>query len=221
MISVKRWEKNLMGGVGSGTWYRFNKKTTTSECHSMDVRYLQRENLLRSGHSFSLRWSRAGRETGFIGGVVEGTETPERVILLYRHRSSPGGEWEDVREPVPLTWTACNFGGQRPWFVCPGAGCGRRVAVLYGPGKYFLCRHCYDLVYESQRDNAIYRALHKAQSIRERLGGSTNMMEPFPVKPKGMHYETYWRLREEHDEAEMAQLVGMREWPEKLEKKVG
>ena len=210
-----------MGGVGSGNWYRFDKKITTGECHSVDVRYLHREGLLTPGRWFSLRWSRAGRETGFIRAAVIGDEKPKGVILTYRHRSGPSGEWEDVREPVSLDWTACNFGGERPWFICPGAGCGRRVAILYGPGRYFLCRHCYDLVYESQRDNAIYRALHKAQSIRERLGGGTNMMEPFPVKPKGMHYETYWRLREEHDEAEMEQLVGMREWLEKLEKKVG
>ena len=106
-----------MGGVGSGNWYRFDKKTTTGECHSVDVRYLHREGLLKPGRWFALRWSRAERETGSIGGVVEGTEPPERVILTYRHRSGPSGEWEDVREPVPLTWTACNFGGQRPWFV--------------------------------------------------------------------------------------------------------
>jgi hypothetical protein len=207
-----------MGGEGSGNWYRFDKKTTTGECRSVDVRYLQRENLLRSGDSFSLRWSRAGRETGSIGGVVEGMETPERLILLYRHRSGPGGEWEDVREPVSLSWTACNFGGERPWFVCPGAGCGRRVAILYGPGRYFLCRHCYDLVYESQRENGMYRALHKAQAIRERLGGSANMMEPFPEKPKGMHWSTYDRLWWEHHEAEMEQLIGMREWLDRVEK---
>ena len=209
-----------MGGVGSGNWYRFNKKTTTGECKRVDVRYLQREDLLRSGHSFSLRWSRADRETGSIGGVVEGRETPERVILLYRHRSGPGGEWEDVREPVPLTWTTCNFGGQRLWFVCPGAGCGRRVAILYGPGRYFLCRYCYDLVYESQRESGMYRARHKAQSIRERLGGSANMMEPFPEKPKGMHWSTYERLWWEHHEADMEQLTRMREWLDKFEEKV-
>jgi hypothetical protein len=143
------------------------------------------------------------------------------VILTYRHRSGPGDEWEDVREPVALTWTACNFGGERPWFICPGAGCGRRVAVLYGPGRYFLCRHCYDLVYESQRENGMHRALRRAQTIRERLGGTANMTKPFPERPKGMHHETYWRLREEHDEAEMEQLEGMREWLDRLEKKVG
>jgi hypothetical protein len=210
-----------LGGVGSGNWYRFDKKTTTGECQSVDVRYLHREGLLKSGGWFSLRWLRGEREIGSIGGVVEGTQTPERVILSYRHRRGPGGEWEDIREPVLLAWTACNFGGERPWFICPGAGCGRRVAILYGPGRYFLCRHCYDLVYESQRDNAMYRALHKAQSIRERLGGSANMMEPFPERPKGMHWSTYNRLWWEHHEAEMAQLARMREWLDRLEKQVG
>jgi hypothetical protein len=210
-----------MGGVGSGNWYRFDKKTTTDECHSVDVRYLHRHDLLIPGRWFSLRWSRADRETGSIRGAVEGAERPEQMILLYRHRSGPGGEWEDVQEPVALTWTACNFGGERPWFVCPGARYGRRVAVLYGPGRYFLCRHCYDLVYERQRENEMNRALRRAQAIRERLGGSASMMKPFPERPKGMHHDTYWRLREEHDEAEMAQLVAMREWLDKLEKKVG
>lgn len=209
-----------MGGVGSGNWYRWDTKVTTDECHSVHVRYLYRQNLLKGGNFFSLRWSRAGRETGSIRGVVEGDERPERVILSYRYRA-PGGEWEDVKEPVPLEWTPCNFGGERPWFLCPGVRCGRRVAVLYGPGKYFLCRHCYGLSYESQRESTLYRALHKAQEIRERLGGSANMTLPFPEKPKGMHWRTYERLRNEHDEAEMEQLLGMKEWLDKLESRAG
>jgi hypothetical protein len=32
-----------MGGVGSGNWYRFYKKTTIGECQSIDVRHLHRE----------------------------------------------------------------------------------------------------------------------------------------------------------------------------------
>jgi hypothetical protein len=143
------------------------------------------------------------------------------VLLLYRHRRGLGDQWEDVQKPVSLDWSACNFGGQRPWFVCPGAGCGRRAAILYGPGRYFLCRPCYDLVYESQRENAMHRAFRRAQAIRERLGGSANMMKPFPEKPKGMHWSTYERLFWEHHEAEMKQLIGMRVWLDRLEKKVG
>jgi hypothetical protein len=203
-----------MGGVGSGNWYRFNKKTTTNECQSIDVRYLHCNGLLKPGHNFSLRWSRAGRQTSSIGGVAN----RDQVTLLYRHRRGLGDEWKDVKETVSLTWTACNFGGERPWFICPRTGCGRRVAVLYGPGRYFLCRHCYDLVYESQRENGMYRALHKAQAIRERLRGSANMMEPFPERPKGMHWSTYNRLWWEHHEAEMAHLAGMREWIDRVEK---
>jgi hypothetical protein len=207
-----------MGGVGSGNWYRFDKNTTTDECDSVDVRYLHREGLLKPGRWFSLRWSRAGRERGSIRCAVIGNEKPEGVILTYRHRSSPGDEWEDVQEPVFLDWTTCNFGGERLWFICPGAECGRRVALLYGLGRYFLCRHCYELVYESQRENEMHRALRWAQAIRESLGGSASMMKPFPERPKGTHHETYWRLREEHDEAEMEQLAGMREWLDRLEK---
>ena len=168
-----------------------------------------------------MRWSRAGRETGSIGGVVSGDGRPEQITILFRHRSGLGDEWENVQESVSLDWTVCNFGGERPWFVCPGAGCGCRVAILYGQGKYFLCRHCYDLVYESQRENEMHRALRRAQNIRERLGGSANMTKPFPEKPKGMHWETYERMWRKRHEADMEELAGLSEWLDRLEKKVG
>jgi hypothetical protein len=61
-----------MGGVGSGNWHRFDKKTTTSKCQSVDVRHLHRDGLLKSGHWFTLRWSRAGKEAGSIRGAVIG-----------------------------------------------------------------------------------------------------------------------------------------------------
>jgi hypothetical protein len=98
-----------MGGVGSGDWYRFTKKITTGECQRVDVRYLHREGLLKTGRWFSLRWSRAGRETGSMRAAVIGDEKAEGLILTYRHRSGLVGEWEDVREPVPLSWTPCRY----------------------------------------------------------------------------------------------------------------
>jgi hypothetical protein len=206
-----------LGGLGSGNRHRFDKKTTTGECNSLDVRRLYRDGLLKPGTCFRSSWSRFDRETGSLHGFVYLDE----IVLSYRHRSGLGGEWEDVKEPVPLEWTSCNFGGERPWFLCPGAGCDRRVAKLYGPGKYFLCRHCYDLRYESQREDKKDRALRRAQKIRTRLGGSANMMEPFPERPKGMHHDTYMRLWWEHDEAHREELEGMREWLDKLEQQVG
>jgi hypothetical protein len=146
---------------------------------------------------------------------VLGEHRPERMVFLFRHRSGPNAEWEDVEEPIALEWTPCNFGGERPWFLCPGVvsgkRCGRRVAILYGPGKNFLCRHCYDLCYQSQREDNKDRALRRARKIKRRLGGCTNMLEPFPERPKGMHLETYMKLFWEHHEAEMEHLAGMRE----------
>jgi hypothetical protein len=94
------------------------------------------------------------------------------------------------------------------------------VALLYGPGKYFLCRYCYNLRYESQREDKKDRALRRAQKIRQRLGGSANMLEPFPERPKGMHHGTYMRLYWERDEAHKEQLAGMREWLDKLKRQV-
>ena len=38
-------------------------------------------------------------------------------------------------------------------FICPAAGCGRRVAILYR-GGIFACRHCYRLAYASSREDA-------------------------------------------------------------------
>jgi hypothetical protein len=93
---------------------------------------------------------------------------------------------------VWIEWTPCNYGGARAWFICP-RGCGRRVAVLYNRG-HFACRHCHQLAYESQQESRKYRELHRAQEIRMKLGRSASLVDPFPAKPKRMHWRTYQRL---------------------------
>lgn len=105
-----------MGGVGSGNRYRYDKKSTTDECPGLDVRNLHRKGLLKPGGSFRSSWSWFGKETASIGGRVY----RDRVVLSYRHRNRMNGEREDVEETVGLSWSSCNFGGERPWFVCPG-----------------------------------------------------------------------------------------------------
>jgi hypothetical protein len=60
-----------------------------------------------------------------------------------------------VEEVLRLQSTQPNFGGVRWWFSCPrlldGKECGRRVGKLYRPleKRYFACRLCLDLTYES------------------------------------------------------------------------
>src|ERR1700692_2642395 len=51
--------------------------------------------------------------------------------------------------------------------------------------------------YESQREIPVSRAMRRAQMIKMRLGGSGDPFEPFPQKPRRMHWRTYVRLREQ------------------------
>ena len=129
----------------------------------------------------------------------------ERLHLTYRMRIGEG-EWEDVNESVRIARVPCRFGGTRPYFVCPrvvnGTVCGRRVAKLYGPGRYFVCRHCSRLAYSSQGDDAQRRSMRRADKIRQRLGNNAGTASPFPRKPKGMWRRTYERLREQAFDAE-------------------
>ena len=125
--------------------------------------------------------------------------------LTYRVQIA-GGDWEEVAEAIPISHVACRYGGRRPYFYCPGivsgVACGRRVAKLYGPGRYFLCRHCYRLVHASQSEGVWDRRLRRVNKIRQRLGGDPGMAAPFPSKPKGMWRRTYERLRQRSFEAE-------------------
>ena len=188
-----------MGGTGSG---QYGGRPTTDGCRSLDINRLHRDGCLRPGWRGTVHWSRDGEVVASIG--VRATEG--RITLTYRYRRNDE-EWQAVEEPVPIVWTPCHFGGSRPWFVCPGVvdgvPCGRRVGKLYGPGRYFLCRHCYRLAYQSQREQPHERALRRANAIRRRLGGEPGMLCPFPEKPKGMHWRTYERLRHRVRDAEM------------------
>ena len=192
-----------MGGRGSGRHWHFGAKDTTSDYRSIDVRRWQRDGLLTPNNSFSWQWSREGEVFASIRVRTE----PGRVILTYRHRSG-GEEWKDESYPVRLDWTACNLGGQRPWFLCPARGCGRRVAILYG-GGIFACRHCYQLAYLSQREPADGRATRRADWIREKLGWEPGILNGNGWKPKGMHWSTFRRLTAQHDAYVARSLAGM------------
>jgi hypothetical protein len=127
-------------------------------------------------------------QKGFTLLVLEGVAFPlpiEHIVLKEHHRRMAFA-------------TVHAHGGARPWFRCSASGggrpCGRRVAKLYlRDGAVFMCRHCCGLAYASQSENPRYRAISRAQKARMRLGGSANLLERFPKKPRGMHRRTYYR----------------------------
>jgi hypothetical protein len=189
-----------MGGFGSG---RHGGNDCTDDMRALDVRKLQRQRLLTPGNSLSWAWTRNGETTATINLVMGA----DRVTLDYRQREC-GGDWRPMNYPVRLAWTGCNFGGRRVWWLCPAAGCGRRVAVLFG-GAVFACRHCHRLAYRSQREADHDRASRRADKLRDRLGWEPGILNGSGIKPKGMHWRTFERLQAEHDAHVAQSLAGI------------
>jgi hypothetical protein len=191
----------MMGGFGSGR-PSGSGRSTVEACRSIDVNRLHREGCLCGGWMGGWQWSRDGEKVASINLRTD----HDRLDLTYRVRIG-SGEWGDVTESIRIVRLPCRFGGTRPFFICPGVVngtvCGRRVANLHGPGRYFLCRHCYRLANACQSEGGWDRTLRRASKIRQRLGGDSGMAAPFPPKPKGMWRRTYERLRERGFEAEI------------------
>ena len=178
-----------MGGIGSGTWYRFGKQSTTEEHHSVDIRFLKKQGFLVVGTSGTLSWSCGGEPTGNIRFITH----HNFLQLLYKCRPA-GGEWTDKRDIIKFDRTPCNYGNYRTWLLCPH--CGKRVTSVYGLTSGFLCRHCYNLPYASQRENKLERMVRKMRKISVKTGGDT-----CHKKPKGMHWKTYNKLVTEENRA--------------------
>ena len=170
-------------------------RATCEGCLSIDVRRWHPEGRLHEGQHFSYSWIYGEKPLDSISVRTE----KDAVVLVYSSRRSPDSEWKRVEQRVPITWTACHFGGRRAWFRCAvysnGRYCGRRVALLYGAGELLACRRCYGLAYASQQETPMYRGVNRARKTRMRLGGSPDLLQLFPKRPRGMHRRTYMRLR--------------------------
>jgi len=190
-----------MGGIGSGSWYRWNSKTTVEDGLTIDLCKLIRQKLVFPGSHVSgpLIWTRVSDGEKVASISYEANLLNPHAAWMRLHYSS-GGKSVDYR--VQLTTTYPYYGGLRWWFVCPSNG--SRVAKLHSPpgGDIFASRKAYNLAYQSQHETPMFRHLTSAQDIRHRLGGSMCADDIFPAKPKGMHRKTYRKLRNKAEQAE-------------------
>lgn len=191
-----------MGGIGSGSYEHKRTKGTVTNDRALDIRYWQREGVMKPVLCFEVRW---GQQDALTLGVAVRVEE-QQVVLAYRHLQSDGS-LTLVECPIALDWTPCPFGSQRPWFRCPAEGCGKRVAILYQGGSRFACRHCQGFAYPSQRENAIDRNLRQGRKIAQKLGSCDHTIASYPDKPKGMRWRTYQGLV---NDANAATLRAMR-----------
>lgn len=145
------------------------------------------------GGDGSSRWD------GHIGKPL--TEQYLTVDINALRRS---GQIEDNAEQVTalarIEWTRCNYGGARPWFLCPL--CGSRVGRLYLVAGIVGCRQCRGLVYRVQNETLAYRLARKVKGYQKRVYDRHTpemqaflrpLLSPPPMlpRPKGMHFFTY------------------------------
>lgn len=180
-----------MGGRGSGRRTSYGGKPETHDAMPLDIRKLTRKGLLVPGNSLSYKWSVNDQQ---VAGISIRVEFNYGLMLSYRVKSTG----EVVEQLVQSQTSPCHLGGQRRWFTCPG--CNKKVAMLYAPGKYFVCRQCGGLAYATQKEGIGDRASRRADKLRKRLGWEAGILNGSGCRPKGMHKSTYQRLKQHHDD---------------------
>ena len=128
------------------------------------------------------------------------------VIVTYEVRT-PSGQRRKAEFSIPIEETETAFGGARKWFTC--LQCGSRCRIVYLRNSGPSCRVCCRAKYHSQSEAPRWRGLSRAQAIRRRLGGTGNMLEDFPPKPRAMHWRTYDAMKCRYDQVAGDHYAGL------------
>jgi hypothetical protein len=197
-----------VGGFGSGRsgW----GKRKADSCLAVDVRALRKLGYLHQPGALTGFELRAAAGNCLATCLVRIGDGYIRVAWGVRYRNGDKDrEWQCKGCQVALVQTPCNFGGLRHWFICPNWQCGRRVTTVYIVDGEPGCRHCHKLAYACQAETAVGRAQGRQRKIRRRLGMGPNLSEPIVQKPKGMHWRTFRRLRDQANSYQAASLADM------------
>lgn len=164
-------------------------KATTDQFLALDVRQWRRLGLL----SKVRKPARVERPHRGIVLAVEVSANADRVEASIRSNSilKP---LRTQAQAIQLSWTRCQYGGSRPWFICPQSGCNRRAAILYINDGAFQCRRCAKLTYACQLEMAHDRAYRRLEKASARLGQIPMQAGGIRTKSLGMHQKTFTRL---------------------------
>lgn len=143
------------------------KKDTVDEYKNLDIFWLRRQGLLRGYCNTGINWNNHWGKSS-IGIIIEiGPENTGYIRMMYTLKHNDDAENLDYK--VMLSPTNCNYGGRRWWFTCPNKNCGKRVAKLYLYNKYFVCRKCADLTYETCQKSGSNFLLGKIFNLEEKF----------------------------------------------------
>ncbi len=167
------------------------KKIKVEQCKKIRIYPLIRK-LLSSELQF-VQW-----QDSLNVGLRYEREKARRYIVLSYELCLEDETRESFNYRVRLTKTKCKIAGWRYWLVCPlllkdgETPCHRRVSVLYKPPgrKYFGCRHCHNLTYESRSLTPFQRACKLINFLE-----TNRILEELPRKiHKGLRTRKYKAL---------------------------
>ena len=164
-----------MGGYGSGRYMRLGVKNSrrVNQFRTVDIRQYRKMYRLLPGE-------------------------PATVQFAYSIRGGP----PFIPVSAPIVWIPYPY-GLRPFFECPR--CGRRCCLLY-LAERGACRECLGLAYPVQfetKENQGFRRAWKARKKLVQPDGHSPCGDWIPdsKRPKGMHWRTFERLRNEAHQA--------------------
>jgi hypothetical protein len=144
-----------------GRYYYSGTKDTTEGAKRIELGWLRKHKYLDGYRTGNIGWSRNGSPTGNIDISVNTILENPSITLSYKVREGSESEWTHAKYSHRLESTQCNFGGIKWYFICSciknGVVCGNRVRILYLAGKYFVCRKCADLTYETCNTSKRFR----------------------------------------------------------------
>ncbi len=163
----------------------------------LEMPWLRKKRYLEGLRAGSVYWNSSRYPEQSVGITVD-TVSAIPFVLLHYVQTSKEGVKTSFDYKITISSIPCRFGGRRYYFQCPlsrnGVMCNRRVGVIYLCGKWFGCRKCHDLAYDSQQESrrAGYGGLFKYWGLSMKLEDRTEKMR---VKYwKGRPTKRYLRL---------------------------
>lgn len=156
-----------MGGPGSGRHFRLEStKDTVEDCSILDIFRLVQKGTIAWDISNCGTLAASGR-----GGLLSFSLVENKLRLQYKRTG------HNMDYCISLTRTYPHFGGYRLWFLCPH--CQSRAGKLYlAPGhRYYLCRKCADVTYQSTREMSLSEAMAILQTPAEQKMSLTSAIK--------------------------------------------
>jgi hypothetical protein len=117
-------------------------------------------------------------------------------MLEFPMRSASGERLPPLEQVICCYWRKAHYGGRYLMFLCE---CGRSARVLYARPEirdyriwFFTCRKCAGITYQSTIGHRWDRSARRIEKLRVRLQWRAD--GTVPLKPRGMHEQTFQRI---------------------------